>query len=232
MEEESQSLLLEAVNASEEKTDKGPNRQIIDTKSSFKGPCKNPGPLKQNDYNGLQNRDLVSPIPHMSRGINHLISSQITSQIKQNTDPPIAVVVPTMLLPQVKYESPVKETSNVEDRQRGYSVGYEKNFESFLADLDDDFDEGIFKTQEQKANKGNPAKGFVGKQNQYLGDKTDIEIMDSSGFEVDQDNIETLDPNYMEMVNDVNSDGDSDMSGNGSPVLTLTSKISKRSLLI
>ena len=223
--DDSQSL-LESVKPSNETGNVNSSHQTLKQNSS----CSDiENHLAQHRTNtskfGSQHKD--SPSAQLSRGINHRISSQISSQIKHHSDPPVAVVVPTLSQPQEKFNSHVEKIDDTKDRNLDINSESEKLSMYDIPDLDDDFDEEIFKTQEAPAGKSHEAGDTATEQVSYRMDQANIETIDQTAFE--DYNLESIDLNDEHKVEDLISDGESDTSdaGNSSPVLTLSNKNSK-----
>ena len=176
------------------------------------GACRSQSePSLHRNTTSVQQRDFsLDESLQSSRGVNHKISSQISSHIKENSEPPVAVVAPTL-------SQPFKDFTDLKEFKDDVSVTGEQ-FESLVEDLDDDdFKDDLFLTQEVKK------KEVISEENPdklYTRDQAEIETIDPTDFyHLDQNDVETVDPNEgIRYFSDCSND---------SPVLKLTGANSK-----
>ena len=227
MGEESQSLLLGTVEKRNENSIVVRGEQSL-TRKLFKRVINEYDDSEKKNVPDLQKKNTESPSAVQSREQNYFISNQISSQIKQNSDPPVAVVAPTRSMPTDQNSQEIIDTKsdklNSDSERRDYTCDF--------SDLDDDelLDE-ILETERRETKQTEQSRAtkdsFVGQPFSY---QAEIETIDPSEFDTNEDDFEPTNQECTEPKKNV-ADGESDSSdsGKGSPVLTLSSKRSEYS---
>ena len=223
MGEESQSLLLGTVEKRNGNSIAVRDEQKLTRKLS-KCAVNEQGDLQEKNVFDLQKKDIGSPTALQSREQNDFISNQISSQIKHNSDPPVAVVAPTRSVPTDENSQEMTDTkSNNDSERRDYTCDF--------SDMDDD--ELLYEILEperetkQTEQSGAIKDSFAG---QHFRNQTEIETIDPNEFDTNEDDFEPANEECTEAKKNV-ADGESDSSdsGKGSPVLTLSNKRSEYS---
>ena len=181
-----------------------------------------------NEHDDLQKKNVESPSALQSREQNYFISNQISSQIKQNSDPPVAVVAPTLSVPTDQDSLLSRDITDIKSNKSNSSSDRSDYTCDFQVLDDDDFLEEILETERRETKQTEQSiatkDSFVG---QPFNNQAEIETIDPNEFDIDESGDQECTEAKKDVVADVESD--SSDSGKGSPFLTLSNKRSKYS---
>ena len=234
MSEESQSLLLGTVEKHNENSKVVRGEQRLARELS-KRAFNEQDDLQKKNVPDLQKSDIESPSALQSREQNYFISNQISSQIKQNSDPPVAVVAPTRSVPTDQNSQEMTDIKsnkvNSDSERRDYTCDF--------SDLDEDelLDEILEperRETKQTEQSGATKDSFVGEP---VSNQVEIETIDPNDFDTNEDDFEPTNQKCTEAKKEcteakkdvADGENDSSDSGKGSPVLTLSLKRSEYS---
>ena len=219
MGEESQSLLLGTVEKSSQ------NSRVVRAEQKL---TRKRSKHVINERDDLQKKNVESPSALQSREQNYFISNQISSQIKQNSDPPVAVVAPTLSVPTDQDSLLSQEITDIKSNKSNSGRDRSDYTCDFSVLDDNDFLEEILETERRETKQAEQSiatkDSFVG---QPFNNQAEIETIDPNEFDIDEPGNQEC----TEAKKDVVADGESDSSdsGKGSPVLTLSNKRSEYS---